>query len=701
MADYKIADLRNFAIAGHGGTGKTTLVEQILFKTKAMSRLGKPREGTSNSDYDDEEKQRQISIYSAFLHARHKGKELQLIDTPGYDDFVGEVVEAFAAVETAFIAVSAEAGIQVNTRRLWKRATEAGLARALVLTKMDAEMAKYDEVLAALQASFGSACLPVVIPIGSGPTFAGVVPVLNPPPDVSAEAKEQVEAAGQALRDAIVESDDALMERYLGGEEISADELIAAASRAMAKGTLVPVFCCAADKDLGVAEVIDGIVSLFPSPVEGLQRKGKMPGSDDAKYPRESSAIPSETLAVRPASADAPFSAQVVKALYDPYVGKLAYFRVFSGTLKCEDGLFNAREGKREKLYHIYRVQGKEQEETESAGPGDIVAVAKIESLEVSDTVCAESDPVVFPEMKFPEPMVSRAAEPKSRLDEQRMSTALARIVSQDRTFKAGRDEQTGELIITGLSDLHLDVVTSKLRKRPFEVEMILKEPRIPYKETLAGKSQGHYRHKKQTGGRGQFAEVYLRVEPLPRGTEFEFVDDIYGGSIPSQFVPAVEKGVRETLVHGVIAGYPIVDVRVSVYDGKAHDVDSSEAAFKTASSRAFSDAFRNAKPILLEPIVNVEITIPSKYMGDITGDLSGRRGRIQGMDSAGDQQVIKATVPLSAISNYSTQLRSITGGEGSYSLEFSHYEPVPPALQETIVAKAAKAKKGEEEEED
>jgi elongation factor G len=687
MADYKVADLRNFAIAGHGGTGKTTLTEQILFKTKAMSRLGKPREGTSNSDYDDEEKQRQVSIYSAFLHARHKGKELQLVDTPGYDDFVGEVVEAFAAVETAFIAVSAEAGIQVNTRRLWKRATEAGLARALVLTKMDAEMAKYEEVLSALQASFGSACLPVTLPVGSGPKFTGVVPVLNPPPNVPAEAKEQVDAAGQALRDAIVESDDALMERYLGGEEISADELTAAASRAVAKGTLVPVFCCAADKDLGVSEILDGIVSLFPSPIEGLQRKGKKPGSDDE--------------AERPASAEAPFSAQVVKALYDPYVGKLAYFRVFSGTLKCEDGLYNAREGKREKLYHIYRVQGKEQEEIESAGPGDIVAVAKIESLEVSDTVCAESDPAVFPPLKFPEPMVSRAAEPKSRLDEQRMSTALARIVSQDRTFKAGRDEQTGELIITGLSDLHLDVVTSKLRKKPFEVEMTLKEPRIPYKETLAGKAQGHYRHKKQTGGRGQFAEVYLRVEPLPRGTEFEFVDDIYGGSIPSQFVPAVEKGVRETLVTGVIAGYPIVDVRASVYDGKHHEVDSSEAAFKIASARAFSDAFRNAKPILLEPIVNVEITIPSKYMGDITGDLSGRRGRIQGMDSAGDQQVIKATVPLSAISNYSTQLRSITGGEGSYTLEFSHYEPVPSTLQETIVAKAAKARKGEEEEED
>ena len=685
MADHKTEDLRNFAIVGHGGTGKTTLLESLLFKTGATKRLGKPREGTSIADFDDEEKQRKVTIYAAILHARHQGKELQIIDTPGYDDYIGEVVSAYAAVETALVAVAADAGIQVNTRRVWNRAADAGLARAVVITKMDADMAKHAEVLQALRESFGTACLPVTIPIGSGPSFTGVVPVLKPPAQVPAEVAEQVQSAGQALRDAIIESDDALMERYLGGEEIGNEELMAAAGRALAKGNLVPVFCCAAEKDIGVDELLEGIVALFPSPVEGLQRRGHKPGTDEEVE--------------RPASFDAPFSAQVFKALYDPYVGKLAYFRIFSGTLKPEDGLYNAREEKREKLYHIYRVQGKEQEEVESAAAGDIVAVAKIETLEVSDTVCAESDPVVFPPLKFPEPMVSRAAEPKSRADEQRMSTALARIVSQDRTFKVGRDPQTGELIITGMSDLHLDVVCSKLRRKPFEVEMTLKEPRIPYKETISGKAQGHYRHKKQTGGRVQFAEVYLRVEPLPRGSEFEFVDDIYGGSIPNQYVPAIEKGVREKMATGVLAGYPVADVRVSVYDGKHHEVDSSEAAFKIASRRAFADGFTNAKPILLEPIVNIEITVPSKYMGDITGDLSGRRGRIQGMDTAGDQQVIKATVPLSAISNYSTQLRSITGGEGSYTVEFSHYEPVPPNLQEAIVAKAARAKEGEEEE--
>ncbi len=584
-------------------------------------------------------------------------------------------------METALIAVAADAGVQVNTRRAWKRAVQQGLARAIVITKMDAENAKYDEVLGSIQALFGKACVPVTLPVGSGSAFSGVVSTLNPP----AEAGEQAADAANALKEAIIESDDALMERYLGEEEIAPAELVAGAGKAMAKGTLIPVFCCAAEKRLGVAELLDGIVSLFPSPAEGLRRQCVKAGTEEA--------------AERPPQEAAPFAAQVFKALYDPYVGKLAFLRVFSGTLKPEDGLFNARAGERSKLGHIYRMLGKDQVEVDSAVAGDLVVVAKIESLEVSDTLCDEREPVAYPAIAFPTPMVSRAAEPKTRADEQRMSTALTRIASQDKTFLAGREEQTGETVITGMSDLHLDVVMSKLGRKPFEVEMNLKEPRIPYKETLAGKSSTSYRHKKQTGGRGQFAEVHLRVEPLERGAQFEFVDEIYGGAIPRQFVPAVEKGVRETMAKGVIAGCPVVDVRVAVYDGKYHEVDSSEAAFKIASSRAFSEAFRSARPILLEPIVNMEITVPGKYFGDISGDLSGRRGRIQGMAVEGDEQIISAQVPLAEVANYSTQLRSVTGGEGSYTMAFSHYEPVPARIQEVIVAKAAKAKAGEEEE--
>jgi len=680
MADHKTADLRNFLIAGHGAVGKTTLAEAILLETGVTTRMGKPREGTSLLDFDEEEKERRFSIYAKVVNARHKGKLLQIIDTPGYDDFFGEVASACAAVETALIGVAADAGIQVNTRRAWKRAERVGLGRALVVTKMDADNARFAPVLEAIKATFGNRCVPVGLPVGAGPSFSGVVSALEPP----ADASDEVKAAAEALREAIVESDDALMERYLEGEDIAQEEFMAAASRAVAKGTLVPVFCCAAEKRIGVAELLDGVVALFPSPVEGLQRTCTRPGTDEAVE--------------RPASEDAPFSAQVFKALYDPYVGKLAYLRVFSGSLRPEDGLYNPRTGERSKVGHLYRLQAKEQVEIDSAVAGDIVAVAKIESLEISDTLCDERDPVAYPPIAFPTPMVARAAEPKTRADEQRMSTALARIASQDHTFLAGRDPQTDELVITGMSDLHLDVIMGKLRRKPFEVEMNLKEPRIPYQETIAGKASAAYRHKKQTGGRGQFAEVHLRIEPLERGQGFEFVDEIYGGAIPRQFIPAVEKGVRETMAKGVIAGYPVADVRVTVYDGKYHEVDSSEAAFKIASSRAFREAFRSARPILLEPIVNVEITVPAKYMGDISGDLSSRRGRIQGMEVEGDQQVISAQVPLAEVANYSTQLRSITGGEGSYTMELSHYEPVPARIQETIVARAGKARAEDEE---
>ncbi|MFP4055802.1 MAG: elongation factor G [Candidatus Brocadiia bacterium] len=685
MADHQTADLRTFAIAGHGSVGKTVLAEAVLVATGLSGRLGDPAQATSVVDFHEEEKERQFTIFSTLLHARHKGKLLQLIDTPGYDDFFGEVVGACAAVETVLVAVAADAGIQVNTRRVWKHAGEAGLGRAIVVTRMDAENADFGKVLAALQESFGNACVPLTIPVGSGPDFSAVVGTLSPPDDVPPEVADRVREVGADLRDSIVESDDALMERYLEGEEVGPQELMAAATGAVAQGTLVPVFCVASQKDLlGVREMLDAIVALFPSPDQGLVRRGTRPDAEDEEVER-------------PARPDAPFSAQVFKTLYDPYVGKLAYFRIFSGTLSPADGLYTPRTGKREKLAHIYRVQGEKQEEIEEAVAGDLVAVAKIESLEISDTLCDERDPVVFPPLRFPEPMVSRAAEPKTRGDEERLSTALTRIASQDKTFKEGRDPQTGELVITGMSDLHLNVTMSRLARKPYEVEMTLKEPRIPYKETISAPADGHYRHKKQTGGRGQFAEVFLRVEPMERGEDFEFVDEIHGGSIPRQFLPAVEKGVRETMGQGVIAGYPVVGIRAAATDGKHHEVDSSEAAFKIAAARAFSDAFRNAKPILLEPIVNMEITVPSKYMGDISGDLSSRRGRIQGMHAEGDQQIITAQVPLAEVANYSTQLRSVTGGEGSYTMEFSHYEPVPSSIQQEIVQKAA-TKQGDDE---
>ncbi|MFW6161424.1 MAG: elongation factor G [Planctomycetota bacterium] len=685
MAAAKTEDLRNLTICGHGSVGKTILAEAILLKAGVTNRLGDPAEGTSVVDFDDEEKKRQFSIYSTLLHAPWKGKELQIIDTPGYDDFFGEVVGAFAAADTALVAVSAEAGIQVNTARVWKTAGQMGLGRAIVITKMDAEHADFAPVLEALQGTFGNAVVPITYPVGEAGSFSAVVNTLSSPDDVPAEVADRVAAIGKALRESIIEADEDLMMRYLEDEEIAPEEVMAAAGKAVASGTLVPVFCTAAEQDIGVAEMLDAIAAMFPSPADVPPREGTRPGAEEP-----------EAVRLEP-SPDAPFSAQVFKALYDPFVGKLAFFRIYSGTLTPEDGLYNVRLDKHEKLSHIYRVQGEEQEEIEQAVAGHIVAVAKVESLEIGDSLCTESDPVAYPELPFPTPMVSRAAEPKTRGDEQRLSTALTRLASQDKTFLEARDSQTGELVITGMSDLHLQVIMSKLAGKPFEVEMTLKEPRIPYKETITAKADGHYRHKKQTGGRGQFAEVYLRVEPLERGGEFEFVDEIYGGSIPRQFIPAVEKGIRETMDQGVIAGYPAVDLQATVYDGKYHDVDSSEAAFKFAAARAFRDAFEKARPVLLEPMVNIEVTIPSKYMGDISADLSSRRGRIQGMRAEGDQQILEGQVPLASVANYSTQLRSMTGGEGSYTMEFSHYEPVPSNVQADIVAKAKRPKDDED----
>ena len=684
MADHTTADLRNFAIAGHGSSGKTTLAEAILFKAGATSRFGKPEEGSSIADADADERERQFTIYSSILHAKHAGKLLQIIDTPGYDDFFGEVAGSLPAVETALIAVSADTGIQVNTRRAWKAAEALGLARAVVVTKMNAENAKFADVLESIQSTFGNTCVPITLPVGQGAGFSGVVNTLTPPADVPGDVVGDVEAVGQALRESIIEADEELMMRYLEEEEITGDEVMGAAVGAVASGSLVPVFCVAAENALGVAELLDAVVALFPSPCEGLVRKGVKPGTEEEVE--------------RPGSEDGPFSAQVFKALYDPFVGKLAYFRVFSGTLKLEDGLYNVRIGKNEKVHHLYRVQGEKQAEVSDAIAGDLIAVAKIESLEVGDTLCAPDDPVEFPPISFPSPMVARAAEPKNRGDEGRMSQAISRIVSQDRTFHAERDEETGEFITTGMSNLHLDVILSKLKRKPFEVEMVLKDPRIAYRETIGSKSTCAYRHKKQTGGAGQFAEVHLRLEPLERGGDFEFVNEIYGGSIPTNFIPAIEKGVRETMTKGVVAGYPVVDVRVAVYDGKYHDVDSSEIAFKIASSRAFNDAFKQAKPQLLEPIVDIEITVHSKYMGDIMGDMSGRRGRIQGMETDGDHQIIKAQAPLAEVTNYSQQLRSVTAGEGSYTMAFSHYEPVPPSVQQQVIAQSGKKTGGDDD---
>jgi len=678
MAKYEVGDIRNVAFFGHGNTGKTTLAEQMLVEAGVLKRAGSVDEGTSNLDFEDEERERKHTIDSSIVHFSWRGKEINLIDTPGYSDFIASVIGAAAVVETAVITIAAPAGIEVNTRRVWAIASEAGLAKVILISKMDGENIDFPALLKSIQEVFGSNCVPLFLPVGVGGDFQGIVNVLSPPNELPAGVVGDVDAAKEAITESIVEANDELLEKYLGEEQISAEELSSAFVGSMVAGQVVPILCCSTVKGIGVKEVMDFLAMNTPSPVEGLKRRYQS-GEEEVEITPDP---------------NGPFIAQVFKCLTDPFVGKVSFFRVFSGTMTAGQ-VYNSRTGRAEKVTQIFRPQAREQEQVERAIPGDIIGVTKVEGIAISDTLCDREANVSLPKLIFPQPMVAVAVEPKARGDEQRISEALSKIADEDPTFKVSRDTQTNELVITGMSTLHLDVILSRLKNR-FGVEVTTKEPKIPYRETITRNAEGKYRHKKQTGGRGQFAEVWLRIEPLERGAGFEFVDEIVGGAIPSQFIPAVEKGIREAMQQGIIAGYPVQDLRVRVYDGKDHPVDSSEAAFKIAAARAFKNAFMEAKPVLLEPIVNMEIVVPSKYMGDISGDLNSRRGRIVNVDASGDMQIIKAQVPMAEVMNYATQLRSITGGTGSFTMEFSHYDVVPARIAEAVIAKS---KPREEEE--
>jgi elongation factor G len=682
MAKYEMGDIRNIALVGHGQTGKTTLAEAMLFKAGATTRLGKVEEGSSALDFDPEEKERKISIDSALAHLSWQGREVNLIDCPGYPDFVGHAAAALSVVDTAVVTISAPAGIEVNTRKVWMLADEEGMGKIIVLTKMDADNIDFPALLSSMKEVFGQRCIPLTLPNGMGPNIKGVVNTLNPPADVPAAMKEEVQEAHQALMEAIVEVDDALMEKYLGDEAISPAELGAAFRKAVATGKVTPIVCCAAKKEIGLEEVMNAVVNYAASPAEGPQRKVTV-GDNREATPLDP-------------KAEGPFVARVFKSITDPFVGKLAFFRVFSGSINGESSIYNSRSERSEKITQFFRLMGKEQAGTTRLVPGDIVAVSKVEDIMISDTLGDARSRVRFAPIKFPVPMVALAVEPKSRGDEQKISGALAKLADGDPTFRVSRDRQTAELVITGMSQLHLDIMIARLKRR-FEVEVTTKQPKIPYKETITGRAEGHHKHKKQTGGRGQYGEVYLRVAPLERGKGFEFVDSIVSATIPGQYVPAVEKGVRETMEKGVLAGYPVEDVQVDVYDGSHHPVDSSEASFKIAASKAFKQAFLAAKAVLLEPIVTLEITVPSRFMGDISGDLNSRRGRILDVQGVGDLQIIRAMIPMAEVMKYATQLRSMTGGQGSYTMEFSHYDIVPARTAETIIAQAKVAEEEEE----
>ncbi|HWE39474.1 MAG TPA: elongation factor G [Isosphaeraceae bacterium] len=684
---YHIKDIRNLALAGHGASAKTSLVDALLFAAGATDRRGSVDDGTSLSDVEDEEKRRHFTIDCHLLHLEWKGKQVHLIDSPGYPDFIGNALSALAAVENVLVTVSAPAGIEVNTRRVFQEAGRLGLGRFIALTKMDAENVDYAKDLTAIRETFGAICVPFNLPVGQGPTFSAIIDALAPPAEVPAGCPMQPSEAYTMVVEQIVELDEGLMARYLEGETIPADELRASAHQAVAAGKLVPVVCVSTRKDIGLRELLDliGECGLSPDEVHRFGTRGEE--GDIEIEPHE----------------DGELIAQVFKTAIDPFMGKLSYLRIVSGHMTHDATLVNLRTGKTSRPGHLYRLQGKTQEEVKEAIAGDIVAVPKFDDLHVSDTVAGSNSngqaPLVLKPIKFPTPMVPRAVEPKTREDEPKISAGLAKIADEDPTFTYRRDAQTHELVVSGMSDLHLDVILSRLKSR-YKLDVNTHVPHVPYLETIVGQAEASHRHKKQTGGRGQFAEVHLRIRPRERGAGFNFVDAVKGGVIPNQFIPAVEKGIKEQLEKGVISGNQVVDVEAEVYFGKAHDVDSSEQAFKTASASAFRKAFEQARPALLEPIVTIEVTVPSAKFGDITADLSTRRGHVTGMDTLpGGLQVIQATVPLSEVLNYATNLKSMTGGQGSYTMDFKSYEPVPPNVQQQIVERYMKSRAGIEEE--
>lgn len=680
-APYHINDIRNVVLAGHGASGKTSLADALLYCAKATDRRGSVDDGTSASDVEDEEKRRHFTIDCHLLHLEWSDKHVHLIDTPGYPDFIGNVLSALAAVENVVLTVSAPSGIEVNTRKIYQEATRLKLGRIIVLTKMDADNVDYLKTLEQIRETFGPQCVPFNVPIGQGPTFSGVVEdVLTPPEECAGCAFSPTEAARLAVEQ-IVETDDDLMARYLEGEALTSDELREAAHKAIALGKIVPIVCVSSKKDIGLQELLNLLAScsLDPSDVHRMAIQ-----DDEAEVdldPREEGEV----------------IAQVFKTTNDLFMGKLSYLRILSGHLTSDMTLTNLRSGKSVKPGHFYQLQGKTQEEVKEAIAGDIVAVAKWDDLHISDTVVSagaqNASHLKLQPIQFPSPMVPRAVESKSREDDPKISVGLAKLADEDPTFTFRRDPRTHELVISGMSELHLDVIQQRLKNR-YKLDVSTHVPHVPYLETITGNADANYRHKKQTGGRGQFAEVHLRVRPVERGAGFSFVDGVKGGVIPNQFIPAVEKGVREQLEKGIISGNTVIDVEVEVYFGKDHPVDSSEQAFKTAAAHAFRKAFIESRPVLLEPIVRIEVTVPSTNFGDVSADLSTRRGHIVGMEAQSDGlQVIQAVVPLSEVMSYATTLKSMTGGQGSYSMEFKAYEAVPPNIQAQIVDKWNKSR--------
>jgi len=695
---YEGTDIRNVALIGHGHSGKTSLAAAFLYTSGATNRLTRVDEGNTLTDFDDEEIQRKITISTALAYAEWAKKKINLIDTPGFNIFINDTKASLAAADAALVVVDGVAGVEVQTEKVWSFADEFQLPRAIVINKLDRERSSFERALASVQEFFGRQAVPVHLPIGGEKDFKGVVDLIRMKSytysndgdgkgkegDIPADLADAAQKAHEALVEMVAEGNDALMEEFFDKGTLPAEHILDGLRQGIRERRIYPVLCASGLHNVASDQLMNFVVENFPAPTEHLPVAAKNNGNDVQRAIKDSE----------------PVAAFVFKTIADPFAGRVTYFKVMSGVVKNDANLTNSRNNGTERLAHVGCLAGKTIQPVTDLKAGDIGAVAKLKDTLTGDTLCDKSSMISFPPVQLPEPSIAFAISAKSRQDEDRLSNAVQRILEEDQSLRFYRDPQTKEFLLAGSGQQHVEVIVSRLKKR-YGVDVELHAPKIPYRETIRAKADVQGRHKKQTGGHGQFGDCWIRMEPLPRGAKFEFANEIFGGSIPRQYIPAVEKGIVEAAANGFLAGYPMVDFKVTVYDGSYHDVDSSEMAFKLAARKAFKAAMQQAKPALLEPIMNVEVQAPVEYAGDLMGDLNGRRGRIQGMDTKGGTQIVRAQVPMSEMLTYQNDLISMTQGRASYSMEFDHYDYVPAPQAEKIIAAAKAAKTGEEEEEE
>ena len=694
MKVYSGSEIRNVAIVGHNDTGKTTLVSELLFNAGATTRMGRVEDGTTATDFDPDEVERKHSISTAVAFAEWKDTKINLLDTPGFGIFIMEAKGALRVADAAAVVVSGVTGVEVTTEKVWKFTEEFALPRVVIVNKLDRERSSFSRTLEALQKKFGKNVVPIQLPIGEEKDFKGVIDLVSmkayiyatdgsgkyEAKDIPADLKSEADEWREKLIEKVAEGDDTLMEKFFEQGGLSQEELLDGMKREVAHHQIYPVLLASASHNIGGHAILDAIVSLLPSPVEVKTIDGKNAKGENVTFDRRAEAFP---------------GAIVFKTFSDPFSGRVSLFRVYSGTVQSDHAYWNSSRDHEERIGKLQVLQGKQQLPVPELRAGDIGAVAKLKDTFTGDTIAAKDHAIVFDHIHYPEAAIAFAVEPKARGDEDKLGAAIHRIIEEDPTIRFARDPQTKEFLISGQGQLHVEIVVAKLKKK-YNVDVVLHPPKVPYRETITRSADAHGRHKKQSGGHGQFADCKITMEPLPRGADFEFVDEIFGGSIPRQYIPAVEKGIQDARVKGYLAGFPVVDFRVRLKDGQYHDVDSSEMAFKIAGSLAFQQGMEQARATLLEPIMHVDITAPSEYVGDIMGDLNSRRGRVEGVDAEEDSQVVHARVPLAEMLTYGSTLRSLTQGRGSFHMEYSHYEEVPRNLQEKIIAEAKKAKEAE-----